>query len=417
MNNAPYHPSFKSLSRRAQLTVLGAIAFICVVMGAAMFFYGYANPKPEVAAPEKPVASFEPTSEQWAGLKIQPVTQTTFHAELGTDGRIAIDDDTTTPVFSPYSGRVTALTAKAGDVVKQNDSLFTIEATEFIQGQNDLITAASALNTAKAQLALATTTEKRQHGLYDATGGALKNWQQSQVDLASAQASFRSSEIAYEAARNHLRVLGKGDQDIDALANASDQQKMDAAAVVAAPRDGTVIQRQIGLGQYIQAGASSPVYTIGDLSTVWLVANVRETDVPLMHVGAPVEVHVLAFPDRIFKAKLSYVAAAVDVTTHRLPVRAEVENPDGSLKPEMFANFNIITGDDTQVLAVPENAVVYEGSTAHVWTAQNDKTIAIRNIQAGRISDGMVEVLSGLNADDKVITSGALFIDRAAAGD
>jgi cobalt-zinc-cadmium efflux system membrane fusion protein len=134
-------------------------------------------------------------------------------------------------------------------------------------------------------------------------------------------------------------------------------------------------------------------------------------------VGAPVEVHVLALPDQVFKAKLSYVAATVDPTTHRLPVRAEVENPDDVLKPEMFANFNIITGDDTQSLAVPENAVVYEGAAAHVWLAKPDKTIALRNIQVGHVNNGMVEVLDGLKPDDAIVTSGALFIDRAAAGD
>jgi cobalt-zinc-cadmium efflux system membrane fusion protein len=130
-----------------------------------------------------------------------------------------------------------------------------------------------------------------------------------------------------------------------------------------------------------------------------------------------VEVRVLAYPGRIFKAKLAYVAPSVDPNTHRLPVRAEVENPDGALKPEMFARFSIITGDDTEAPAVPESAVVYEGETARVWVAGADKSLALRQIRVGRISEGKVEVVAGLAPGEQVVTSGSLFIDRAAKGD
>jgi cobalt-zinc-cadmium efflux system membrane fusion protein len=134
-------------------------------------------------------------------------------------------------------------------------------------------------------------------------------------------------------------------------------------------------------------------------------------------VGDAVEVRVLAYPGRVFKAKLAYVAPSVDPATHRLPVRAEVENPDGELKPEMFASFSIITGNDASAPAVPEDAVVYEGDTARVWVARDDKSLALRQIRVGRVSDGRVEVLAGLAPGEKVVTSGSLFIDRAAKGD
>ena len=192
---------------------------------------------------------------------------------------------------------------------------------------------------------------------------------------------------------------------------------MEAESVVTAPIAGTVIQRQISVGQYINSaanGASNPVYAIGNLSAVWLVANVRETDAPTMHVGQPVEVKVLAYPDRTFKAHLAYVGAVVDDTTRRVTVRAEVENADGALKPEMFASFRIITSEDSPAPGVPEMAVVYEGDTAHVWVARDDGRIALRPIRAGRTMNGMVEVLDGLKSGEKIVTSGTLFIDRAA---
>jgi membrane fusion protein, heavy metal efflux system len=360
--------------------------------------------------------TFRPTKEQWAGFKIEPVRLVSFRPEQVTEGSIAIDDDLTTPVFSPYSGRVIKLIARLGDVVDPGAPLFAIQASEFVQAQNDLITALANLQTARSQLAQAQTNEKRGHDLYLAQGGALKDWQQAQTDLVTAQNTVRSDDIALAAVRNRLRILGKADKEIASL-EAQPTQKLDPVAIVPAPIGGTITQRQIGLGQYINStagGASSPVYTIGNLSTVWLIANVREVDAPLMRIGQPVEVHVLAFPGRVFKAKLSWVAPSIDPNTHRLSVRADVENPDGALKPGMFANFGIITGEAETAPAVPQSAIVYEGDTARVWVAGEDGTIAARPVRTGQIADGKVQILEGLSEGDKVVTSGALFIDRAA---
>ena len=121
-----------------------------------------------------------------------------------TEGSIAIDDDLTTPVFSPYSGRVIKLIAKLGDHVEPGAPLFEIQASEFVQAQNDLITALANLQTARSQFAQAQTNEKRARDLYLAQGGALKDWQQAQTDLIAAQNTVRSDEIALAAVRNRL---------------------------------------------------------------------------------------------------------------------------------------------------------------------------------------------------------------------
>jgi len=148
-----------------------------------------------------------------------------------------------------------------------------------------------------------------------------------------------------------------------------------------------------------------------------LVANVREDDAGRLHVGQPIEMHVAAFPDRTFKATLDYVAPMIDPATRRLPVRAVIANPDGMLKPAMFANFAIKTGADETAVAAPTAAVIYEGDQARVWIAEKGRSLALRNIKTGRTSGGEVEVLSGLNPGDQVVVSGAIFIDRAAKTD
>jgi membrane fusion protein, heavy metal efflux system len=420
-------PRVSVLRRRlSPLTQFTLVVVLALVVGMAILVWPLIdkNPAdgPERAKPARldtAAGTFRPTKEQWAGFKIEPVRLVTFRPEQVTEGNIAIDDDLTTPVFSPYSGRVIKLIAKLGDYVEPGAPLFAIQASEFVQAQNDLITALANLQTARSQLAQAQTNEKRGHDLYLAQGGALKDWQQAQTDLVTAQNTVRSDDIALAAVRNRLRILGKADKEIASL-EAQPTQKLDPVTIVSAPIGGTITQRQIGLGQYINStagGASNPVYTIGNLSTVWLIANVREADAPLMRIGQAVEVHVLAFPGRVFQAKISWVAPSIDPNTHRLSVRADVENPDGALKPGMFANFSIITGEAQTAPAVPQSAIVYEGDTARVWVASDDGSIAARSVRTGQIADGMVEILAGLSPGEKIVTSGALFIDRAAGSD
>lgn len=406
---------------RTQLVLLAVAAL--VTFGALSLFWagsGSSAPEPETAAAQpQSTESFKPTKEQWNGLGIQKISDRVFRPTDIAEGNIALDDDLTTPVFSPYSGRVVRVVANLGDSVAKGAPLFVIDASEIVQGINTLITAVATEKTAHAQLTQAQLNEQRAHDLYTAKGGALKDWQQSRTDLASAQSTLKSADIALAAARNQLRILGKSDAEIAAI-EAQPTEAFNPTATVSAPIAGIVTQRQIGLGEYIQSvsgGASNPVYTIGNLSKVWLLANVREADAAAMKIGLPVDVTVPAYPGRTFAAKVSWVASAIDPNTHRLPVRADIENPDGALKPNMFARFAIETGAQHTAPAVPESAIVYEGDAAHVWVAGNDGTLTARAIRIGQISGDDVEVMQGLTAGEQIVTSGSLFIDRAAKGD
>jgi cobalt-zinc-cadmium efflux system membrane fusion protein len=361
--------------------------------------------------------TFTPTKQQWDSLKFAAVARIDFRTERVTEGSIAIDDDLTTPVFSPYSGRVVRLIAGWGDHVNKGAPLFAVEASEYVQAVNDLITAVAAAKTARSQVAQAQINERRAHDLYLAKGGALKDWQQSQTDLRAAQNAADTTEIALAAVRNRMRILGQSETEIAAVENAP-TQRIDPVQIVAAPIAGTVTQRQVGVGEYINSaanGASTPVYTVGDLSTVWLMGNVREADAGLVAIGTEADVRVPAYPGRVFKAKISWISASIDPNTHRLSVRADVENPDGALKPGMFADFTLLLGAPAPALAVPQSAIVYEGDQARVWIAPKDGELALREIKTGRTNGNMVEVVSGLSAGDKVVTSGTVFIDRAAS--
>ena len=363
-----------------------------------------------------PAGVFHPTTAQWAALTVEPVEQHQFRMEFATEGKIAVNDDSSTPIFSPYAGRVIKLLARPGEYVKRGQPLFVLEATDTVQGLNDFIAALSATNTARSKLNLAQIVEKRANDLYAGKAVPLKDWQQAQADLAAAQNDMRSSETAVEAARNRLRILGRTDEEIAAF---QEKRQIKPDTPTYSPIDGTVVQRKIGPGQYINSGATDPALVIGDLSTVWLAAFVRETDASNVSVGQDIAFSVLAAPGRNFQARINYVASAFDPATRRLLVRATVENSDGVLKPEMFANVTLFSnGDPSEVYtpAVPRSAVIYEGDAARLWIAHDDHSIELRQIKIGLSNGKMMQVLSGVRVGEKVVTKGTLFIDRTASG-
>jgi cobalt-zinc-cadmium efflux system membrane fusion protein len=383
-------------ARQWRVSALAALMIAIFLLGAGLAQKVFGTKLETDSAAATPPGTFRATAQQLKTFTIEEVRAHAFVSEELTEGKIGINADRATPVVSPYSGRVTRVIGGLGDTVKAGAALATLDASEFVQAQNDL-------RVAGAQAKIARLNETRKHALYDAKGGSLQDWQQAQSDLAAA-------ETALNAARNRLQILGKSSAEIGALEAA---RSITPAATLTAPINGVIVDRQIGLGQFLQAGGN-PVFTIADPSDVWLVANVRENDAALVKVGQQVEVRVLAYPNRIFNARVTHVAALVDPVTHRLPVRAEIDNRDGALKPEMFASFRIVTSDASESPAVPEAAVVHEADTAHVWVVSGD-LLSYRAVKTGRSNGALIEVVDGLKVGERIVTKGALFIDQAAA--
>jgi membrane fusion protein, heavy metal efflux system len=164
----------------------------------------------------------------------------------------------------------------------------------------------------------------------------------------------------------------------------------------------------------VTQGASDPVFVIGDLTKVWLLANIRESDAGKVRLGQPIEFKVLAHPGRKFEGEVVYVAASVDPGTRRLPVRAVIDNADLSLKPEMFASVSILFTDEVTSVAVPREALIYEGDTVRAWVASEGHRIELRTVTPGLVNGNLVQVLAGLRPGEQVVTSGNIFIDRVA---
>jgi len=354
------------LPLRRQLYSVAIVALIALL--AALFFVfvhgGGSAPAPAMPQLTTPkLVTFIPTSRQLATLQLQTVGRRIFHTEIVTDGYVA-----------PNGG----FAAGSGGAVASGLPILAGQSTDVLQAESDLATAS-------AQFRLAQANEARQHQLFDSEGAAQKDWQQSQFDLANAAAALAS-------ARNRLRLMGKTDAVVAGL---------EQAASRTAKNPGAPLQ-------------ASAVFSIGDLSHVWLVGNVREADAALVGLGDPVEVRVPAYPQMMLHAAVGYIAPVIDPATHRLVIGAEIHNDGGKLKPNMLATFTIEAGQAVDAPAIPQQAIVYEGDASRVWVANRRGDLTLRPVALGRNYGGYAEVTSGLAAGEQIVTNGALFIDQAA---
>ncbi len=351
------------------------------------------------------------TAAQWSTVTVQSVELHAFSSEFRTEGKIAIDQDRSTRIFAPYAGRVTQLMVAPGDEVRKGQLLFVIAAADSVDAQKDFVVALATRNKARSQVSLARIVERRMATLAQDKAASQREWQEAQANLTAAENDLRAAEIALQAARNRLRLVGKTDTEIDSFETTG---ALTPDAPVVAPIGGTVLQRKIGPGQYVSAGAgdSDPVFVIGDTSKVWIVAYVRESDVAKVRLGQHLTFKVLSQPDRVFETRIDYVAPSIDPDSRRLLVRASVDNADGWLKPEMFASVTIVTSEGGPTPSVPLEAVIYEGSKARVWVVGDDRSVALREVRLGQTSGRLIQVLDGLNSGEKIVTRGSLFIDR-----
>jgi cobalt-zinc-cadmium efflux system membrane fusion protein len=333
--------------------------------------------------------------EQGHQINIVQVTTDRFSIQKLAIGQIAFNEDASTVVLTPFSGRVTRLIAKIGEEVKRGDPLFEIDSPEVVQAQTDLIAALHGQEKAKSQLALAKRVLDRQTGLIADKATSQRELDSARNDFAAAESDLATAQGTLMAARNKLRVIvGRDKAEVERVER---ERSVNPLITINAPIDGTVVGRKIGPGQYVRSDVADAHYSISDLSTMWLKANVPETEIANVRVGQDIEVRVTALPDRVFS---------------RIVVRSEIPNPDRLLRSDMFANFKITVGGGEAVPVVPVEAVIRDGNEAAVWVAREPMLFQRRKVKLGVERDGRVQVLEGLAAGEQVVGRGAVFVDN-----
>ncbi len=409
----PPGPAPRQHGPRRRWLLWGGAAAAALAVG-WMLLGGGEQHAPKLAAPAGPVlpaGQFRLNENEVKALRIEAMAVREFRAERVAEGRIAYNDDRSTPVFAPYNGRVVRALARLGEDIQAGATLLEVETTDLAGAANDLLSAADAAGKARVTLDQALREERRQASLFAARAASQREVEQARASARAAESDLKSAQATLDAARDKLRVLGRPAEEI---AQIEQTRRVNAVVPVVAPIAGTVTQRRVGPGQWLSTGSADPVFTIADLSSMWLVAAVREVDVPAMRLGQTVTVRVGALPNRVFDAVITTLGTGLDPVTRRLTVRAEVRDPDRLLKPEMFASFQIEVGEATRNVAIPLQAVIFRGSEASVWAALDERTFELRRVTLGMRSGNMLQVLDGLREGERVVTGGSLFIDRAA---
>lgn len=330
-------------------------------------------------------------------LSIASVGEYRFLQQSETVGAIAFNDEKSVQVFPSYQGKINGVYVEIGQEVKKGQILYTIDSPDLVQAESTLIATAGVKELTSRAL-------ERAKLLYSEKGLAEKDLQQATSDQ-------QGAEGAYRAAINAVRIFGKTDAEIDQIIAS---RKIDRSMPVKSPIGGRITAMSAPLGLLVQPGTPPAPFSVSDLSTMWMIANVPEKDVPKLRLGDAVEVKVDAYPGKRFEGKVTNIGATVDPNTHTVAVRSEIENSDHALQPGMFATFTIQTGAPVQSVAVPLNGVVREGDgTMTVWVTTDHHRFVRRQVQIGLQQNGFDQILIGLHSGEMIATDGAIFLSNA----
>jgi cobalt-zinc-cadmium efflux system membrane fusion protein len=344
--------------------------------------------------------SVELNPSQVAAVKLAPVATRNFALQRAAVGTIGFDEDVAVQVFSPYSGRIIQTFAEIGDDVLRGKTLYTIDSPDLLQAESTLIAAAGVADLTAAAL-------KRAKELFDTQGMAQKDYQQAVSDQMTA-------EGALKAARDAVRIFGKSEHEIDIII---ERRRVDPTLVIPSPVSGRVTARFAQRGLLVQPGNTPAPYAVADVSTLWMLARVVESDVALLRIGQSVSVKVMALGDREFKGSVQTIGAAVDPDTHTVIVRSEIHDPEHVLRPGMMATFLMQTGDPVDSVAVPANGVVREGDgTMSVWVTTDRRKFLRRTVKIGLQQDGFDQIEAGVVPGELAVVDGAILLSNLLLG-
>jgi len=384
----------KTLQTFLLLTLLAAVQIGCNKTPPASSATAKSSPAPASAASNAIVTEI--------------VSPQSIAGVIPATGKILIPENHVAVIGPVNQGRIVRLYAGQGTRVRKGQKLADLESADIDQAEADYLKALAdyenAVRSSAAEVKLAQESYDRNKLLYEQKITAGKNLQSAEHDLEVAKAAGESSvngtKAALTAARRHLLILGINEATIDSLA-----KKTDLAATFSlnSPIDGIVVERNATVGASV--GTDANVFKIIDLSQVWIDANVFEKDLQRVKTGQEVKLTVPAFPQTTFTGRVIFVDSVVDPDTRTVKVRTEVANPDGRLKPDMFANVQIVTDVNRAAISIPQSAVLNDEGKSIVFVAEGDG-YKKRQVQPGIQNNDRVEIVDGLSAGDKVVVKG-----------
>lgn len=336
---------------------------------------------------------FSIPEDQMSHVQIVTVEPTTLTRTLRLTGTVSYNAFNTTPVITQVGGPVSRILVVPGQHVVAGQPMLEVSSPDYSQLLDTYLKARDSFRVANINYA-------RAKDLYQHQAIAQRDLLQAESDRDQARADLNASAQS-------LRILG-----VKNPGNLANDPSATAEIPVLAPISGEVVERMVSPGQVVQAGQTQ-AFTISDMRTVWVLADVYQGDLAYVHVGDHVVIHTDAYPDS-FRGRISYISAALDPNTRTLQARIVVNNPGEKLKKDMYCTALITAGVVRGAIAVPDAAVLRDDqNNPFVYTLHGTHEFGRRSITIGASQDGKTQVLSGLQPGEKIVASGSLFLQFA----
>jgi cobalt-zinc-cadmium efflux system membrane fusion protein len=333
------------------------------------------------------------TAAQRPNVHLYTVALSRFHKTIEATGAVDFDNDQATSVLAPISGPVSRLLVSPGDKVKKGDALAYVDSPDF----------AAAVSTYRKALTTAHTARRLadlEKDLVQHQGVAKREEDQAETDAANADADL-------EAALQGLVSLSVDPQAIKDIQQGRQVARIEG--VIRSPISGTVVEKLITPGLLLQAG-TTPCFTIANLSRVWVMAQISDSDISSVSVGDPAEV-VTGIAGKNFAGTVDNIASLVSPDTRLVPARVVVDNPGGFLKKQMYVSVRIHSRQESTGLLAPVSAILRDDENLpFVYVVQQDGSFARRSVTLGYRTGDQYDIPSGLHAGDQIVIDGAIFV-------
>ncbi|MGH9938947.1 MAG: efflux RND transporter periplasmic adaptor subunit [Blastocatellia bacterium] len=357
-----------------------------------------ADDKASVTEESKPPANrvrLSAESIARGGIEIGEATMQAFRQTLEAPGRLALNEDTAARVGTFVEGRVTRVLVTVGDRVKKGQALVYVHSHELLDARADEAKARAAVTEKEKALAYANAELERAERLLEAKAVSKREREQAAANVVAATAQLEQARAELSRVSEwleHLTVPHDSHDDV----------------VIYSPISGVALKRLITLGTVVSE--NSDLMLIGNLDTLWAVAEAPEAQAAFIRIGAPIEMTVLAFGDARFAGRVVHIGETLDPDTRTAQVRCLINNPNGKLRPEMYAKIVISGGSSQQVIAAPRDAVQEVQGERVVFLAVGDGVFEKKVAQTGREQNGLIEITGGLQAGQRVVTRGGFFL-------
>lgn len=361
--------------------------------------------KPEPAKVESPkLVELDEKMQSQTALQVEELRMQAIESTLEVNGRLTVDEIHTFHVGAITDGRIVRVMVNPGDRVKRDQRLASMHSHDIHEARAEYRKALAESARLKTAISYATRQRDRYRRLYDLKAASLEQVEHAETELRNLQAAMSNSEAELGRTRLHLVEFLQVDPDDDHPHKEGEYDESDLIPVKS-PADGIVLERKVTAGSVASAGEE--LFHISNLATLWMIAAVSEEHLGRMRIGQSVNVRVQAYAGDNFTGRITRIGDQLDAATRTVPVRVELANRGGKLKPEMYATAQIRTGASEPAIFVPESAVQQIDGNPVVFVSLGGGKFEPRPIDPGPAEHDRVIIRRGLNEGERVVTKGA----------